>query len=250
MAPQRGPHRAAKPLLAAAFLTFVFLATLLCAASWSVRSEARGAEKTGRRTGYSYGFDRGGRELSYALIGRESNVQMGTGGPWDDFDRLRDQYDQDLLWFSIRGKRFIVLDEGVLDEARRLVAPMNELGARQGRLGAQQAQIGGKQAAIGAKQAVLGARQAALSTRLASLSLEGTRESEQAAIEEALEDLGRRMDALGRQMEPLAREQEELGARQSELGRQMERLTERVNTDMHELVDEAIEAGKARPLRD
>jgi hypothetical protein len=249
MAPQRNPRRAGK-LLAAAFLIFVFLATLLCAASWSVRSEARGAEKSGRRAGYAYSFGREDRELSYALIGRETNVQTATGAQWDDFDRLRDEYDQDLLWVSIRGQRFIVLDEGVVDEARRLVAPIDELGARQGRLGAQQAQIGGKQAAIGARQAAIGARQAALSTRLASLSMEGARESEQAAIEEALEELGRKMDALGRQMEPLAREQEELGTRQSELGRRMERLSERVHADMRRLVDDAIDAGKARPLRD
>lgn len=243
--PRIGP---ANPLFAAAFLAFALLFTVVVGSSW-LAAEERSAKKSDRGQSYSYRYD-DENELSYALLGRENNVQMGTGGQWDDFDRLRDEYDRDLLWFSLRGKRFVVLDEAILDEARRLVEPLSELGSRQGRLGAEQARIGGKQAAIGAKQARIGARQAALSTRLATLALEGARESEQAAIEEQLESLGRRMEELGRQMEPLARQQGELGRRQSDLGRQMEQLSERVKGEIRELVDEAIESGKAKPLRD
>jgi hypothetical protein len=248
--------RSAGKLFTAVVACSVFLATLLIAASWSVRSEARDrAEKSSgksAKSSSSYGFttsDDGVNEFSYAVIEPDRNTTHFSGSDLDDIERLKDQYDQDLFWFSLRGDSYVVTDEDVVERAKEIVAPMSELGSKQGRLGGKQAAIGGKQAAIGAKQARIGGRQAALSTLLAAMALEGGPESERNAIEDELEDLGRKMEELSRQHEPLAREQEALGRQQAELGRQMERLSARVQAEIRELADDARAEGKAERVR-
>ena len=252
MTPPRTHGRAGRGFFTAVLAGSSLLAALLIATSWSARSEARGAEKRSRHSVHSFGFDTGAHEFSYALTDGESTTQVGNagGGDWNDLKRLTDDYHRDLLWFSLRGRDYVVLDQAVLDRARALVAPMAELGGRQGRLGAQQGRLGGRQAAIGARQARIGAQQAALATRLAALALEGADDSETDPIDAELEDLGRKMNELGRQMEPLAREQEALGRRQEDLGHQMERLSARVSAGVQRLAEQAIDDGKAERARE
>jgi hypothetical protein len=170
-------------------------------------------------------------EFSYAVIEPRNHTVTGSTNDRDRkvIQRLLETSDRDVLWFDLRGRHYVVRDRATVAEVEKRLAPMRELGERQGRLGAEQGTLGGRQARIGGRQARIGARQGLLGARLAlaSLGLDDERRR-RAGIEREMEELGRQQDELARQQEPLARKQEELGRRQSDLGREMERLSARV----------------------
>ncbi len=72
---------------------------------------------------------------------------------------MLDRYVGPLLWFHKDGKSWIVRDPAVFAEAKRIVEPMQELGAKQGKLGAAQGKLGAAQGRIGREIGKLGAKQ-------------------------------------------------------------------------------------------
>lgn len=97
--------------------------------------------------------------------------------------------DQNLLWFSSDGERWVIRDRALVGRAHAGIQPMQQLGQEMGRIGA-------RQGIIGAERGRLGARQGTLATRLAMLRL---RDDDDPAIE-------REAGAIERELRALAKE--------------------------------------------
>jgi hypothetical protein len=219
---------------------------------------ARGESHTTTHT-YSYGWsdtDSNDR-FGWALFDpRDRSMSCST-----DTDELAD-ITADLagerskvLWFRLDGDPYVLRDRDLVRKAEEILAPMREIGEKQGKLGHRQGELGRRQGELGRRQGELGARQAALSLKLARLSVEtdaeGDREArrEARAIQDRIDAMSAEQAELGRQQAPLAREQGELGRQQGELGQQMSRESRRAGEALRRLAEEAVRDGRAQPMR-
>ena len=245
--------RTASRDLALALTAFALASTIVLVAAWSVRSEAReqkSSHTSTTHTSYGYTTDSKDGGFSYALFQPGSNTTISVGDEEDrkKFTRLMKTIDEETLWFSIGGKDYVVTDASIVSEADDILAPMRELGERQGRLGGIQGELGAQQGQLGARQGALGARQGELGARLAAVVLDRDADEERAEIEREMRVLERKQEALSREQEPLGRKQAELGRKQAELGKQQERISARAGAAIRELADECIANGKAKRM--
>jgi bla regulator protein BlaR1 len=244
------PRRLGLPILAGLLLVLAPLA----AHAGDHTASRRGAP-SGWSSGYSVADD--DSEFGWSLFdpSNGSSTCNTNGDDWQDIQRaLRDEKDE-VFWFRLDDRRYVIRDRALVARASEIVAPMQELGKRQGELGARQGALGAKQGALGARQGQLGARQAAMSARLARAALlagddeDGLSRRERREIEDAMRELGEMQRELGRQQVPLGRLQAELGQQQGELGRQQAKEAARAGVELRRLAEEAIRDGKALPLR-
>ena len=187
-------------------------------------------------------------EFSYVLVHPTRDYQSGTGQT-KDFERassLRKSYSHDFLYVRQGNRAYVIDDPALIERAEDMLVPQEMLGRQQGLLG-------GKQAAMGAQQAKLGAEMARLSAEISSAA---NHRRDTSALEEELHriarrqsDLGSSQSELGREQARLGADQAELGQQQSEFGRQSAELARKINREIAALVDEAVSAGRAKPLR-
>lgn len=133
------------------------------------------------------------------------------------------------LWIRRDGRRYVVTDAAALQQILDAGKPQAELGKRQAALGEEQAALGEQQAALGAQQGELGARQ--------------ERDPEDGALARQQAQLGRKQAALGGKQAALGEKQAALGRQQAQLAKALERTVGR-------LIDQLIQSGKARELKD
>jgi bla regulator protein blaR1 len=205
------------------------------------------------------------------LTDRESTMS----GSSEDMTRARQlrRNGEPMLWFRHHGTEYIVRDEGMLREVRRIWQAVSEIGEAQGRLGAQQGALGAAQGNLGARQGeigtaqgVLGTQQGALALRqamLAAREMAGQTAAERAdldaqrrALEVQLRDLDRQMRALEPKMRELDKPMRELSDQMNAMSKDMEALGERMTeasakaqAQMRELLDRAIAGGLAQIVR-
>jgi beta-lactamase regulating signal transducer with metallopeptidase domain len=157
--------------------------------------------------------------------------------------RLRSSSKEDILWFRHNGKAYVVRDAATLKQAKEILRPQMELGAKQGELGGRQGELGGRQGALGARQGALGAEMAAVAA-----DRRGS-DADDRDLDRRMEELSRKQEELGRQQAELGRQQAALGREQAELGRQQEALSRKVEKDFRALMDRAIQSGVAQAVR-
>ena len=170
-------------------------------------------------------------DFEYALRdgkGQGTNTFRSSRHSWREIERFLDAQDGPALWFAIDGRSYVVRDPALIAQARGIVRPMAELGAKQGDLGRQQGELGRAQGRLGRRQGELGRR---LGSLAASAAWSGESRSDRAELRR-LED----------EMEDLARRQEELGRKQAA-------ASKKANGALRRLADRALEAGKARATR-
>lgn len=131
--------------------------------------------------------------------------------------RMEERYGKRFFWFERDDEAYVVTDPKVIERAREIVAPQQDLGAKQAALGERQAALGGKQAALGVRQA-------------------------------AARHNAERQEMLSREQEALARQQEALGQEQEALGREQERLGEEIDRRLTDLADHCIDNGLAKKI--
>jgi len=201
-------------------------------------------------------------EFSYVLVRPTRDYQSGTGQT-KDFERassLRKSYSHDFLYVRQGNRAYVIDDPALIERAEDMLVPQEMLGRQQGLLGGKQAAMGAQQAKLGSQQAALGAEQAKLGAEMARLSAEissaANHRRDTSALEEELHriarrqsDLGSSQSELGREQARLGADQAELGQQQSEFGRQSAELARKINREIAALVDEAVSAGRAKPLR-
>jgi bla regulator protein blaR1 len=191
-------------------------------------------------------------EFEFAIIdsGNRTTISVGDLERLDGVNRLQDQArasGQAVFWFSKGGEDYVVRDPQVVERARAIVAPMQELGKKQGKLGAKQGRIGARQGQLGALEGRAGALQA----RIAIAGLAGGDAKDRAELDEMraeLRELRRQLDDLADEQRALGAEQRELGAQQRALGRQQAGIRNGVVADLRELAEDAIASGAAQRL--
>ena len=208
-----------------------------------------------RLASYSTGYDTDaeGRKFCYVLVGPGGGSFTGTFGDetWGDLKHEIESSTREALWVSLVHAIYVVRDRVTLAEARRILAPLEDIGNRQARLGDLQGRLGRRQADLGELEARLGARQAELSSRIAQseTSSESQAQIERAMWEREIRRAEREQQDLARRQEPLARGQTELSLRQRTLAAEQRRVAVRVNAMMRQLVDEAVAAGRAERVK-
>lgn len=212
---------------------------------------------------YSYGYnDDDQRDFFWALVQPSDDGDgINTIGSTDVraskmIKKAAAQDEGRFLYVRVDGRDRVIRDAALIERADQIVEPMQELGkkmgelgGRQGRLGGQQGQLGGQQGRLGARQGALASRSAILGSRMASRSRRGLDtsdlEAEQRKIEAEQQAIGEEMDELGRQMTELGAKQEVLGKEQERYGKQMQTISQKAETQIRDLAQEAIQKGKA-----
>src|SRR5580765_765105 len=90
--------------------------------------------------GYSMGFhvsSSGHSDFQYAIIEDGSNItcSISDEDAWQAIRKLQRESEstgQKLMWFGLDGKDYAVRDHALIDRAKDIVRPMNELGRQQG----------------------------------------------------------------------------------------------------------------------
>ena len=185
---------------------------------------------------------------------------------------------QDVIWFRVDGKNWVVRDPAVVAEAQRLFAGVSAVGEQQAKIGAKQAQIGLEQSVIGSEQGEIGVAQSIVAQQQAAIALQQASEAlrraktndeddakdaaaearEQAELERARAeikvkidetqigvDVQDRMTELGARMELLGQLQAALGERQRVLGEKIQREIAEAQTALSQLLERAIREGTA-----
>ncbi len=213
---------------------------------------------------YSYGFD---DEQRFVIVTGKSESFTMSGSSEDarHVEKLRKQIPGDFIWFQRDEKSYIIRDQPMVDRARKLWAPQEELGKKQEELGRQQEALGKQQEELGARMEKvkvnvpdmtaeidkLRAEVKALSSGGATQEQIGKLQSEigqlQSKIGELQSHAGDEQGKLGEEMGALGEKQGKLGEQQGELGRQQAELAEKAAREMKQLLDEAIKNGTAKP---
>jgi bla regulator protein blaR1 len=214
------------------------------------------------------------RDFSWVLLRIGNNVTMSGGS--DDVARARRLRNgsEPLLWVRRSGQEYVIRDPVLIAQTLSLFEPVEQIGEQQGEIGARQGEIGRKQGEIGAKQGAVGARQAAIGAEQAAIGAKqaavGARQAgeglsdkdnaqldadmkkldaEMDALSKKMEALSAEMDAFNQPMEDLSKQMEPLSKQQEELGQQMEAAVSKAEAALKSLVDDAIRAGKATPVK-
>lgn len=238
-----------------AFAFIAIGALLVLVAPLAARADAG---RHGASSSYSYGTSNSDDGFGWALYDpSDGSTSCSTSDEvdWRDVRRLLEGERSKVLWIHLDGRDYVLRDHDLVKQADAIVAPMRELGERQGRLGQVQGELGHQQGRLGARQGRLGARQAELSLRLARLAADADRDGDRDArrevreIQREIDALSEEQNELSRQQQPLSERQGELGRQQGELGREMSRLSARVRDQLHDLAEDAVHDGRAQPVR-
>jgi hypothetical protein len=184
-----------------------------------------------------------------------------------DAKRLRANSSEPLIWFKQNGRVYVIRDRGMLDKASAVFIPQHGLSKAQSDLEVRQTILGEQQTALGKTQEALREHVRAFSDKvndataamLKKVDLQIPRSEDakqQAQLEASLRqaEASRRQvqaeqEALGVQQRAIGEHQAALGAEQEILGRQQEELARAMTWEMRILIDKALAAGLATPVK-
>jgi hypothetical protein len=167
--------------------------------------------------------------------------------------------------FRMNGKSYSTSDPGTVKAARSLFNPLvsievqqSELGAKQRALGEQQGELGSKQREVKVKVPDMSADFQKVEAEAKRLSSQGATQSQLGDLQSELGDLqsrigdlqstaGDEQSRIGDQQSKLGDQQSKLGDQQSELGRQGETLAVGIADKLHNMLQQAVTSGTAKP---
>ena len=230
---------------------------------WSQSQSSGSGSSSGNHNSYSYSYDDDQRFV--IVTGNSDSMTMsGSSEDAEHVKELRKKIQGDFIWFQNDEKSYIIRDQALIDSAKKLWAPQEELGKKQEELGKQQEALGEQQEALGEKMEQvrinvpdMTAELDKLKAELKKLSEGGTQEQLgdlqgeigelQSKIGELQSQAGEKQGELGRKQGELGRQQGELGRKQGELGRQQGELAKQASRQMKELLKNALANGQAKP---
>jgi beta-lactamase regulating signal transducer with metallopeptidase domain len=220
-------------------------------------------QSAGKGHSYSYHYD---DEPRFVIVSGTSDSMTMSGSSEDarHAEKLKKQISGDFIWFERDEKSYIIRDPAMIDRARKLWAPQEELGKKQEELGKQQEALGKQQEELGKKMEQVQVKVPDMTAELdrlkakvqklganATMEQLGDLQSEigdlQSKIGEIQSQAGEQQSKLGEQMGALGEKQGKLGEEQGKLGEQQGELAEQASRQMKELLNEAIQNGKAQP---
>lgn len=218
-------------------------------------------------------------DISYVDVGEDSFMVVDGGqshmfnvhGDYSEMESLSKKVHGNYILAEREGKYYVIDDPAIMEQTRKLFAPMEELGRQQEALGAQQEKLGEQQEKLGDMQEKAHIETPDMSKEIAELQdavkklqdLERSKtvtQSELADIQGRIGGIEGRLGAmqgqiggqvgeLGRQQGELGRQQGELGRKQGELGREQGRLAREASRQMNSMIDQAVKDGKAKPIQ-
>jgi beta-lactamase regulating signal transducer with metallopeptidase domain len=231
---------------------------------WSSQSGSSSyGSSSSKGNSYSYGYDDNQR---FVIVSGNSD-SFTMSGDSDDISHvkeLRKEIQGDFIWFQRDEKSYIIRDQAVIDSAKKLWAPQEELGKKQEELGKQQEALGEQQEELGKKMEQvrvnvpdMTAQLDKLRAELKKLSDGGTQEqlgdlqSEIGDLQSKLGELqsqaGEKQGELGQKMGELGEKQGALGEQQGLLGEKQGELARQASLHMKELLNKALSNGTAQP---
>jgi len=207
---------------------------------------------------------------SFMLVTGNQTHMFNYGGDLNHADAVRSKLHGDYILTVRDGKYYVIDDPAIVDQSRKLIAPIEELGRRQEVLGAQQEKLGEQQEVLGKQQEEAHIATPDMSKEIAQLQaavkkLQDLQQSKNVTQEQLADvqsqiggiegklgsmqgEIGAQEGELGRQQGELGRQQGELGRQQGDLGRQQGRLARQASRQMKTMIDQAFQSGKARPV--
>ncbi len=176
----------------------------------------------------------------------------------------------DYVYYQHDGKTYLIQDPETIANARRLLAPMEQLGRMQQELGRQQAAMGKQQKMLRAEQLVAKVEtpdfkrdMAELEREMRQMDLEHLApQIDQKALSELqsrlgeiqgrvgalMAELGMQQAKLGERQGALGEQQGKLGEEQGRLGEQRRKIAEEARRQLRPLIEQAIRDGVAKPI--
>ena len=212
---------------------------------------------------YSYGYD---DEERFVIVSGKSDSLTMSGNSEDarHAQKLKKTIPGDFIWFERDEKSYIIQDAALIERARKLWLPQEELGRKQEELGKQQEELGRQQEELGKKMEEVRVQVPDMTAELDKLKAElkalssgatveqvGNLQSEigelQGKIGEIQSHAGDQQSKLGEEMGALGEKQGKLGEQQGKLGERQGELARKAVREMRILLDQAIKNGKAKP---
>ncbi|MGO9948206.1 MAG: M56 family metallopeptidase [Steroidobacteraceae bacterium] len=176
----------------------------------------------------------------------------------------------DYIYYQHDGKTYLIQDPETIANARRLLAPMEEVGRMQQDLARQQAAMGKQQKMLRAEQLVAKVEtpdfkrdMAELEREMRQMDLEHLApQIDQKALAELqsrlgeiqgrvgalMAELGMQQAKLGERQGALGEQQGKLGEAQGRLGEQRRKIAEEARRQLRPLIEQAIRDGVAKPI--
>jgi beta-lactamase regulating signal transducer with metallopeptidase domain len=215
-------------------------------------------------------FSDSGQDSFMVVDGGQSHMFNVHGG-YSEMESLSKKVHGNYILAERGAKYYVIDDPTIIEQTRKLFAPMEELGRQQEALGAQQAKLGEQQEKLGKLQEQAHIETPDMSKEIAELQqaikqlqdLQKSKtvtQSELADIQGRIGSIEGRFGAmqgqigaqegeLGRQQGELGRQQGELGRQQGGLGREQGRLAREASRQMRTMIDQAFKDGKAKPVQ-
>lgn len=208
---------------------------------------------------------------SFMVVDGGQTHMFNVRGGYSEMESIRKKVQGNYILAERDGKYYVIDDPVLMQQTRKLFAPMEELGRQQEALGAQQEKLGEEQEKLGKLQEEAHIDTPDMSKEIAELQqamkqLQDLQKSKTVTQSELADIQGRiggiegRLGAmqgqigaqegeLGRQQGELGRQQGGLGRKQGELGRQQGRLAREASRQMRAMIDQAFKDGKAKPVQ-
>jgi beta-lactamase regulating signal transducer with metallopeptidase domain len=202
----------------------------------------------------------------FVIVSGDSPIAMsGNSQDVEHATALRSKINGDFIWFQRDEKSYVIRDQAVVNQAKVLFKPEQDLGEKQQALGKQQQALGDQQRALGDKMrdvhvAVpdVSADLEKLEAQLKQLSASGGTQQQVGDVERQLGELMRKLGQtqsqagdqdrqIGEQMRQLGDQQRTLGDQQRDFGHQQRDAAQQARTQLKQLLDEALSKGTAQP---
>lgn len=208
---------------------------------------------------------------SFMIVDGDKSHMFNYHGDYGAMDDIRKRMHGSYILAERGGKYYTIDDPAMIEESRKLFAPIEDLGRQQEALGAQQEKLGQEQERLGKLQEQAHIETPDMSKEIAQLQ-EATKklqdlEKDKTVTQEQLAEvqsgiagiegrlgamqgqIGAKQGDLGRQQGELGAKQGVLGAQQGKLGAEQGRLANEASRKMQVMIDQAFQAGKAKQIQ-
>ncbi|HZD48958.1 MAG TPA: M56 family metallopeptidase [Silvibacterium sp.] len=208
---------------------------------------------------------------SFMIVNGDKSQMFNFHGDYEQMDAIRKRLHGNYILAERAGKYYVIDDPSLMEQSRKLFAPIDELGRQQEALGAQQEKLGEEQSRLGKLQEQAHIETPDMSKEIAELQeavqklqeLEKSKtvtQGELADIQGRIGGIEGRLGAMqgqigtqegefGRQQGVLGAKQGVLGAQQGKLGAEQGRLAREASRQMQVMIDQAFKEGKAKPVQ-
>lgn len=196
-------------------------------------------------SGFTYSTTDGDPGFAWALVDGDGNSLI------DSFNGRRslltsEEGSPPHFWFREGDDEYVVTDDAIVDEVRRVTAPVRELGREMGALGGEMGKRGAAMGKLGGKLGAMTAKLAMLESRAVRRAIA---RAERAEIESSTHEMRREVErlqrTLGTEQGSHARSQRQLSRRMSELSARHQAAYRKARLEVREIARKALRQGKA-----